>query len=215
MKQREDGFMKKLLYIILIVIFIGCGKESREVDIKRPLVAFGDSLTKGYGSPAGYTDYLAEYIRVDVINMGVSGDTTASALNRVDEVLEHNPGIVIIGLGANDFFRKIPVDETERNLKEITHRLKGSGRTLFIVKFYPKGGLISFFAGKKKKQYDKIYREISKREDIYIVEDVWKDVWKKEMSDNIHPNARGYELMGENYLRDLREVFGSKILKEK
>lgn len=206
--------MRKLLYIILVVVFMGCGRESQEVDIKRPLVAFGDSLTRGYGSPTSYTDYLAQHVRVDVINMGVSGDTTSSALRRIDEVLEHNPGIVIIGLGANDFLRRIPVRETERNLKEITQRLRGRGRTLFIVKFYPKGGFIGFFAGKKKKEYDKIYSEISQGKDIYIIEDVWKDVWKKEMSDSIHPNTRGYELMGENYLRDLKEVFGSDILKE-
>jgi len=206
--------MKKVLYIIFIIIFMGCGSKSQEVDVKRPLVAFGDSLTKGYGSPSSYTDYLAQHVRMNVINMGVSGDTTFSALSRVDEVLEYDPGIVIIGLGANDFLRKIPVSETERNLREITNRLKGSGRTLFIVKFYPKGGLIGFFAGEKKKQYEKIYKDLSQSKGVYVIEDVWKGVWRKEMSDNIHPNTRGYELMGENYLKNLEGVLGGDILKE-
>src|SRR5687768_13408228 len=82
------------------------------------IIAFGDSLTAGYGAQEGeaYPARLAARLSVPVVNAGVSGDTTESALDRIqNDVLSANPRIVIIGLGGNDFLRGMPISTTEAN----------------------------------------------------------------------------------------------------
>src|SRR5262245_33920455 len=82
------------------------------------IIAFGDSLTAGYGAAAGedYPSRLSSMIGTPVANAGVSGDTTESALARIDaDVLARNPRIVIVGLGGNDFLQNVPISVTEAN----------------------------------------------------------------------------------------------------
>src|SRR5207244_1517883 len=80
------------------------------------VIAFGDSLTAGYGAQPGedYPSKLSALIGTQVVNAGVSGDTTESALARIDnDVLTRNPRIVLVGLGGNDFLQGVPLATTE------------------------------------------------------------------------------------------------------
>ena len=157
------------------------------------IVAFGDSLTAGYGAQPGddYPSRLSQRISVPIVNAGVSGDTTDSALMRLDtDVLSQSPRIVIIGLGGNDFLRSVPVATTEANLRSIVRQVQGAGAMAVLLEFtFP-----SFNAN-----YEDMYDRVAKEEKALLVEGVLSGILRDPAlkSDEIHPNARGYDLMAE------------------
>ena len=157
------------------------------------LIAFGDSLTAGYGAQAGedYPSRLSALVGTAVINAGVSGDTTASALARLDaDVLARDPRIVIVGLGGNDFLNGVPIQTTEANLREIVHKVEGAGAMVVLLGFrFP-----SLTA-----DYEAMYKRIAKEEQCLLVPRITRGIMNDETlkSDAIHPNAKGYALMAE------------------
>ena len=109
----------------------GSGRAFAEAGI---IVALGDSLTAGYGLPAeaAFPAQLEAYLKARgldwrVVNAGVSGDTSAGGLARLDWALGDKPDIMIVELGANDGLRGLPVDAMEANLDAILARLKADG----------------------------------------------------------------------------------------
>src|SRR5690349_13170925 len=106
-----------------------------------PLVIFlGDSLTAGLGLtenqayPALLDHKLDEAgTPIRVLNAGVSGDTTAGGLSRLEWLLSQKPDVLVVGLGANDGLRALPVDETEKNLREIVRRAKAAGARVLLL----------------------------------------------------------------------------------
>ncbi len=157
------------------------------------LIAFGDSLTAGYGAGAGedYPSRLSALIGMPVINAGISGDTTASALARLDtDVLARDPRIVIVGLGGNDFLNGVPIQTTEANLREIVHKIEGAGAMVVLLGFrFP-----SLSA-----DYEAMYERVAKDEGCLLVGRVLRGILNDQSlkSDAIHPNAKGYALMAE------------------
>jgi len=106
----------------------------------RVIVALGDSLTAGLGVAAHEawpalleTRLRREGLDYRVVNAGVSGDTTAGGLRRLDWVLRARPAIVIVALGANDGLRGLPVDAMRANLETIVTRLTGAGVRVLLA----------------------------------------------------------------------------------
>ncbi|MEK6285388.1 MAG: arylesterase [Acidobacteriota bacterium] len=104
------------------------------------IVAFGDSLTAGFGLPEGlsYPALLrkkldAEGFAYEVVNAGVSGDTSAGGVRRIDWALDGDVKIVIIELGANDILRGQPIDAMKENLAQIIKRAKAHGATVLLA----------------------------------------------------------------------------------
>ena len=104
------------------------------------IVAFGDSLTAGFGllPDEAYPALLGERLRREgypyrVVNAGVSGDTSAAALRRIDWVLRSQPAIVIVALGANDGLRHQPVTAMRDNLTEIVRRFRAAGAAVLLA----------------------------------------------------------------------------------
>src|SRR5687767_7554064 len=110
-------------------------------DQDAPLVVFlGDSLTAGYGLPEdqAYPALLdrrldAKGTPVRVLNAGVSGDTTAGGLSRLDWLLKQKPQVLVVGLGANDGLRGLELEATKRNLRDIVGRAKASGVRVLLL----------------------------------------------------------------------------------
>lgn len=157
------------------------------------IVAFGDSLTAGYGAREGedYPSRLAAAIGADIINAGVSGDTTADALARIDaDVLANAPRIVLVGLGGNDFLRGVPIATTEANLREIIRRIHD--RDAMVL-------LLGFDFPSLSANYADMYEEIAADTGSLLVPDILAGMLRdpKLKSDDIHPNAAGYALMAE------------------
>jgi acyl-CoA thioesterase I len=157
------------------------------------LVAFGDSLTAGYGASPGedYPTRLGTAMSQPVVNAGRSGDTSESALGRLEsDVLATNPRLVIVGLGGNDFLRGEPITRTEANLRAIVKRIQGAGAMVVLLGFeFPSLGA----------NYGNMYARVAKEEGCLLVEDVMDGILNDRSlkSDEIHPNAKGYALMAE------------------
>ena len=208
----------KITAITIILItgmaIIGCDDGSTNKDITAKnitLVCLGDSLTAGYGATTAFEEdksksypaYLQKKANISVINAGVSGDTTAQALARVDsDVLSEDPKIVIILLGANDFFQNIPILTTQNNLQDIINKVDNGNRKIYLAKFYTDAmaALISILdLSGTFTQYNDMFTTLeASSNNIEIIEDIWTGVWRVHMSDFIHPNAKGYEIMADN-----------------
>lgn len=157
------------------------------------VIAFGDSLTQGYGASEAdaYPSRLSRMVGTEVVNAGVSGDTTESALQRLDnDVVTRNPRIVLVGLGGNDFLRRAPIETTEANLRAIVKKIQDAGAMVVLLGFeFPSIG----------PSYAKMYERIADEEECLLIDDVLDGVLNdpKLKSDEIHPNGAGYALMAE------------------
>ena len=161
------------------------------------LLAFGDSLTHGYGLPDGDTfpDQLEAALQADgydieVLNAGVSGDTTAGGLARVDWALFDAPDAVLVALGANDFLRGIDPATSRDNLAGILDRLQAEGVPALLAGMYAPRNLDETYTT----AFDGMYPDLAEAYDVplypfflngvALVPDLNQD-------DGIHPNAAG------------------------
>ncbi len=162
------------------------------------IVAFGDSLIEGVGATTGkdMVSVLGGLIGVDIINLGVSGNTTADGVARMEKVTEYNPGIVILLLGGNDTLRRVEESVTEANLRTLITFFQGNGAVVVLLGV--RGGILS---DRKADMYEALAEEYG----AILVDDVLDGILLKPelMHDGIHPNDRGYALIAER----LSDVF--------
>jgi acyl-CoA thioesterase-1 len=166
------------------------------------IVAFGDSLTHGTGASddTAYPAVLASLTGRTVINAGVPGDTTASGLQRLPEVLaEYRPRLVLLCLGGNDMLRKQPAARTENNLRLLVQTIRASGASVVLIGV-PEPRL---FGGAPD-----FYTRVAKDMQLPLEQDVFNDVLKDNRlkSDPIHANAAGYHRVAERLAEFLREA---------
>jgi acyl-CoA thioesterase-1 len=171
---------------------------------ERVLVAFGDSLTAGLGvSPEEtYPARLQEKLllsgyRYRIINAGVSGDTSAGGLRRVEWVLKSKPDIVILELGANDGLRGLNLAQTRTNLEEIIQRFLAGGAKVVLagMKLPPNYG------ADYTKAFQSMYADLAKRYDVQFIPFFLDGVAAKadyNQADGIHPTGSGYVVIVEN-----------------
>jgi acyl-CoA thioesterase-1 len=165
------------------------------------IVAFGDSLTHGTGaSPdSAYPAVLASLTGRTVINAGVPGDTTASALQRLPGVLaEYKPRLVLLCLGGNDMLRQQPAAATENNLRLLVQTIRASGAEVMLIAVpEPRlfGGAPDF--------YSRVARDMR----LPLEDDAFNEVLKDNRlkSDPIHANAAGYRVVAERLAEFLRD----------
>jgi acyl-CoA thioesterase-1 len=163
-----------------------------------PVVVFlGDSLTAGYGleGDQAYPILVGESLEkaghpVRVVNAGVSGDTTAGGLARLDWLLSQKPDVVVVGLGGNDGLRGLPLEAVEKNLREIVRRVKASGaRVLLLGMQMPPN-----YGPEYAKGFAEIYPRIAKEMDVPLVPFLLEGVGgvaRLNQADGIHPTAEG------------------------
>lgn len=183
--------------IVILTLLPACGPDYDALaNFPRatgPIVCFGDSITRGYGASPGqsYPERLAGLLGEPVINAGRDGDTTATALARVDEVLALQPRLTIVELGGNDLLSKTPKEQTFRNLDQIVARLVAGGSMVIIV--HAKFGLFL------SDPYREGYEEIAEVRGALLVVDVLDNILGNpaRMYDQIHPNDEGYALIAE------------------
>jgi acyl-CoA thioesterase-1 len=149
------------------------------------IIAFGDSLVAGRGASSGqdFVSVLSKRLGIPIINAGRSGDTTGSALARLDgDVLALNPRIVIVLLGGNDFLRRIPTDETFANLGTIVDRVRRHGSAVVLV---------GVTVGLLTDPYGAQYEALAQRTSAGLVPDILGSIIGHTdlMADSIHPNV--------------------------
>lgn len=172
------------------------------------IIAVGDSLTAGYGLnlnesyPMQLERKLQENsFNVEVINAGISGETTAGLLDRVDFIKSNAPGMILITIGGNDALRNLPLESTEENILAIIQSFKElvPANKIFLMEIKaPLNRGIAY-----ANQFNSIYEKISKQENINLVPFVTSEVFLDStlmLEDRIHPNQKGYELIIEKYI---------------
>ena len=120
----------RYLDIILIFscfCFISCQKMPTNYDNNNTdIIAFGDSLTYSQGASRTetYPYFLGEIVNKEIINLGISGNTSADGVNRLSELDDYKPYMVLVEFSANDMFRKVPTKITEDNLIKIVKEIQ-------------------------------------------------------------------------------------------
>lgn len=166
------------------------------------IIAFGDSLVQGVGASHGrdVVSILSRRLGVPIVNAGRSGDTTGAALTRLDSsVLSRNPRIVIVLLGGNDMLRRVPRATTFANLDAIVSRIRARGAAVILVSVE-----LGFGTGADGRAYE----ELASRTSSALVRDILDGIFGRQalMSDGIHPNDRGYEMMADRIEPALKDL---------
>jgi acyl-CoA thioesterase-1 len=196
------------------------GTAATPGDALPKIVAFGDSLTAGYGlaPKESYPALLqkmvdAEGFRYEVVNAGVSGDTSAGGVRRIDWTLDSGQvRFVVLELGANDFLRGQPVAETKKNLAEIIERCKSRGAQVLLAGMYT-----TTDAGLEyERQIQDCFRSLAREHDVVLIPFFLEGVAGRDefnQEDRIHPNAEGEKIVAATvykYLKPLLEEDAKK-----
>ncbi len=197
------SFTRLILCIAALLAFVGVQTHAAE-PIR--ILAFGDSLTAGYGLaeqdtlPTRLADALNKMGRpVTMINGGVSGDTTADGVSRLDWALADKPQIMILALGANDMLRGLDPKTTRANLDTIIRKTKAAGVEVVLAGMLAPPNLGAEYKG----AYDAIYPGLAKAHNLlfmpFLLQDVAQDSVLNQ-ADGIHPNGEGVAVIVRNLL---------------
>jgi len=180
------------------------------------ILAFGDSLTAGYGmSPkSSYPAQLEKKLKdegFDVViqNAGVSGDTTSGGLNRLEWSLQNRPDLVLLGLGANDALRNISPDLPRKNLDQMIETLKKRDIDVLLLGMYAPRN----FGRKYTNSFDSIYPDLANKHDVVLYPFLLDGVFGNpalNLNDGLHPNEQGAGIMADKLLPFVREFIESK-----
>ncbi|MCY2687666.1 arylesterase [Salinimicrobium sp. TH3] len=231
--------MRNLLYLpFLTLLFLtSCGetaKEEKEAEAEitseieneaenskedsNTILFFGDSLTAAMGlDPAeGYPAEIEKIIdslglKYEVVNAGLSGETTAAGKNRIDWVLNQDVDVFVLALGANDGLRGIPVEETRKNLQAIIDAVREKNPDVEIVLA---GMQIPPNMGPEyTTDFREIFPQLAEENDIYLIPFLLEGVAgdpNLNQQDGIHPTAEGYDIVAQNVWEVLEPVITTK-----
>jgi acyl-CoA thioesterase-1 len=196
---------KTLLSIVLLSIMAGAGQTlfAGAAIAAEPvkILALGTSLTQGYGLPPG-TEFTVQLqaalkragVEAVVTNAGVSGDTSAGGLARLEWSLADHPDAAIIELGSNDMLRGLPPDQTEKNLRAILTRLRDAHVRVLLIGMKAQRNLGADYV----KQFDAIYPRLAKEYNVLFYPFFLDGVAlnrKLNQADGIHPNPEGVKVV--------------------
>jgi len=195
--------MRKLLP--LLVLLLACSKDVPNLDSPgKTIVCLGDSITAGVGSGPGeaWPELLAARWGTEVINAGVSGDTSAQGLARLDDVLAEDPWMVIVELGGNDILRQVPPEQTERSLRQILDRLLSSRVVPVLVAVDAPLGA----------SYKEIYGRLGDEYHVPVVDDAIGKVLRDRdlKSDTVHPNAAGQKVIAGEIADEIEPILKAR-----
>lgn len=197
---------RALLFILGLIIFQSPGTKV--------ILFYGDSLTAGYGLPVkdAFPAKVEEGLKqkgknIKVINAGVSGETSAGGLSRIDWILQKPIDVFVLELGANDGLRGLPVESTRKNLQAIVDKVKAK---------YPKAKIVVAgmmvppnMGAAYTTSFKKIFPELATKNNAVLIPFLLQDVAGNEklnQSDRIHPNAEGHKIVARNVIQVLDKI---------
>lgn len=202
----------------LLMASIGLGAPAAAPGLaKTPeILAFGDSLTAGFGLPpkASFPARLEARLHADgvdarVVNAGVSGDTTAGGLARLDWALADKPDLVILELGANDALRGIDPDTVRANLDKMIVKVQASGAKLLLagMRAPPNWG------EEYQDKFDRIYPELARARNVplypFFLDGVAMNP-ELNQPDGLHPNEHGVAIVIDRIAPVVEQLIGGK-----
>lgn len=219
----QFSLLLRVSVVLLCVLASGCAKEnapadppkaaataapsSTTIDPNKPrIIAFGDSLTSGFGLADPNKSYpsllraslLRDGFDYDVLNLGIPGDTSAGGLKRLWLALKYaNVKVFILELGANDIIKKTPATEIEPNLAEIIRQAKATGAQIILCGYVvPQGYGYQYVA-----EIREMYAALAKENDLPLITNFMQDVSgnaERMQDDGIHPNEKGAAVIEQN-----------------
>jgi len=198
-------------YVALALLFVLLAAVPAPA-AERVIVVLGDSLTAGLGvaREEAYPALLEARLRREgydyrVVNAGVSGDTSAGGLRRVDWALRARPAIVIVALGANDGLRGLPVDALRDNLERIVRRVRAAGaRVLLAGMRVPPN-----YGDEYARDFAAVFPEVARRTGVplapFLLDGVAGEA-RLNQADGIHPTAEGQRLIASRLWSHLRPL---------
>lgn len=207
------------------LLFVGClagalglvqlasaAPPSTQKDTRPAIVAFGDSLSAGYGAEPGksFPDFLQKDLdsaglHWRIVNAGVSGNTTTDGLDRIDDVLAYKPRITIVEFGGNDGLRGLPLATTRANLEQMTQKLKAAGSKVLLAGMT----LPPNYGADYIQRFGQIYADLAKKYNVPLIPFLLSDVALRHglmQQDGIHPTAQGNEIVAKTVMRYLRPL---------
>ncbi|MEO8573978.1 MAG: arylesterase [Pyrinomonadaceae bacterium] len=222
-----------LSFTFLVAFSVGCGTGAHPTDLglavnrplktpevvsKRPkIVAFGDSLTAGFGltERESYPYLLQERLNADgynyeVLNAGVSGDTSLGGVERVDWVLEQDGvEILILELGANDLLRGVPVAKMKTNLDQIISKAEKKNVAVLLC------GMLAppAMGAEYQRAYSSAFPDLANEHHVAYLPFLLENIALKRdlnQADGIHPNGEGTKIMMANVYKELKPMLKIK-----
>lgn len=203
--------IRSFLAAVAVVMLAGaCGGTKKEgaLPAGSKVLALGDSLTAPHGVKPGedWPTLLGQKTGWAVINAGISGNTSAQALERLPGLLdEHQPQLVLVSLGGNDMLRKLSQAETVANLARMLDLAKARGAKAVLLAT-PKpsiaGAVFNNLAAAD------FYAEVAREKQVPLIKDVLPEVLSDTAlkSDQLHPNAAGHAQIGEMIYAELKRI---------
>ncbi len=206
-KKTENIFRLYTALVLALAFFIGCSSPENSIRTGfdsgkyRTIVALGDSIVKGYGVGEGWPEMLARSLadsfpNVRVFNAGRSGDTAGQGLSRLeDDVLTHDPDLVLVSFGLNDMKNGIPVEQFGEDLGKVVDRISAHGSTVVLLTTTRLQKGASMVARFNPGPFNDTIRAIAEGNGIWLI-DVNKEAGglntSKYLLDAAHPNTEGY-----------------------
>ncbi len=197
------------LVLLLVIVFLFSFKTE-----KTTILFFGDSLTAGYGlsKEQAFPHLIEQELKeaghdVDVINAGLSGETSAGGLNRIDWILKQPIDIFVLELGANDGLRGIPVEATTKNLQAIIDKVKEKyPETKIIIA----GMMVPPNLGEDySRKFRRMFEQLANKNDAMLIPFLLDGVAGDDslnLPDGIHPNIEGHKIVADNVLTAIKRV---------
>ena len=199
---------KNALIIVIFLVF-------NTFQTPKVILFFGDSLTAGYGlsTEEAFPALLEKDLnktdkKVKVVNAGLSGETSAGGLSRIDWILRQPVDIFVLELGANDGLRGLPIEQTRQNLQSIINKVKAKNPNCKIVLA---GMMVPPNMGKQyTDEFRNIYPDLARKNNATLIPfilDGVAGIEKLNQADGIHPTPEGHKIIATN----LKKVFEKLI----
>ena len=191
--------------ILLMVLWLKYGANPAQIPVQKgaKILAFGDSLTYGYGADKGrsYPSVLSRKTGIDILNAGINAETSSEGLKRLPSLLDDRRIThMILCSGGNDILRKLPMQQLKHNLKRMIELAQERGVEVLLISVPAIGvfGLTPL----------QLYDEVSDETGMPILSGVLADILSDRSlkSDYVHPNARGYNKLAEKIHEKIREL---------
>jgi acyl-CoA thioesterase-1 len=200
-----------MMLSLAVVLASGAAGRPRAADTLK-IVALGDSLTSGHGigKSQAYPAVLERSLReatlpFTVVNHGVSGDTTAGGVRRIEAALAENPDILILALGANDGLRGVPVPAVRRNLEQAIEAAQARGVRVLLCGM----DALPLYGWQYTMDFHQIYPELAAKYNVPLVPFLLAGVVANQamlLPDMVHPNAAGARAIAANIFPYLQEL---------
>lgn len=206
----------KILYtaIILLIGYLNIIEDIKVQEGTKTILCFGNSITAGYGldPDLAYPNILEQILNdngyhYNVVNAGLSGETSAGGLSRIDWILQNKIDVFILELGANDGLRGLPLIQTKSNLQSIIKK---------VMKKYPEvqiviaGMMVPPNMGKAyATEFSYVFNELATENDAILIPFLLDGVGGKpelNLPDGIHPNIEGHKIVAQNIYNVLKEM---------